>query len=103
MIELVTVLKSVKSFPEFWNTGLFNTYFLKYCNDVYNQKNLEACIIFVDFSKAFDFIDRISMSEILKAHGIPIEIIKAITMLYTNIKSLVRYPDGDTEFFNINA
>ena len=43
------------------------------------------------------------MYEILKAYGIPIVIIKAIMMLYTNTKSLVRSPDGDTEFFDINA
>ena len=67
------------------------------------EKNLEACIIFVDFSKAFDSIDRVSMSEIMKAYGIPIVVIRAIMMLYTNTKSLVRSPDGDTEFFDINA
>ena len=67
------------------------------------EKNIEACIIFVDLSKAFDSIDRDSMYEILKAYGIPIVIIKAIMMLYTNITSLVRYTDGYTEFFDING
>ena len=43
------------------------------------------------------------MYEILKANGIPIVIIKAIMMLYTNTKSFVRSPDGDTVFFDINA
>ena len=40
------------------------------------------------------------MYAILKAYGIPIVIIKACMMLYTNITSLVRSTDGYTEFFN---
>ena len=46
--------------------------------------NLEACIIFVDFTKAFDSIDRGTMSKILRSYGIPIEIINAIMILYNN-------------------
>ena len=56
------------------------------------DKNLEACIIFVDFSKAFDSIDRVKMSKILRAYGITIETIKAIIMLYNNnIQWFVRW------------
>ena len=65
--------------------------------------HLEACIIFVDFSKAFDSIDRGKMSKILRAYGIPIETIKAIMMLYNNTIAIVRSPDGDTDFFDIRS
>ena len=41
------------------------------------------------------------MKEILLAYGIPNETISAIMMLYENTKSMVRSPDGDTEFFDI--
>ena len=67
------------------------------------QKQLPAVIIFVDFSKAFDSIDRSKMEQILEAYGIPNEIIKAIMIMYKNTQAFVRSPDGDTEFFNIIA
>ena len=43
------------------------------------------------------------MEQILLAYGIPTETVAAIMMLYKNTKSLVRSPDGDTSFFDINA
>ena len=55
------------------------------------EHNPEPCIICDDFSKAFNSIDKISISEILKAYGIPMKIIKANTTLYTNTKSLRIY------------
>ena len=67
------------------------------------QKQLPAVIIFVDFSKAFDSIDRLKMEQILEAYGIPNEIIKAIMIMYKNTQAFVRSPDGDTEFFDIIA
>ena len=67
------------------------------------EKNPVACIIFIDFSKAFDSIHRPKMAEILKSYGIPNKIINAIMILYSNNKSLVRSPDGDTELFKINS
>ena len=67
------------------------------------EKNLVACIIFIDFSKAFDSIHRPKMAEILKSYGIPNKIINEIMILYSNNKSMVRSPDGDTELFDINS
>ena len=67
------------------------------------KKNLKATLLFVDFSKAFDSIHRGKMEEILRAYGIPDKIVQAIMMLYKNTRSLVRSPDGDTEFFEILA
>ena len=66
------------------------------------QKQLPFVIIFVDFSKAFDSIDRSKMEQILEAYGIINVIIKAIIM-YKNTRAFVRPPDGDTEFFDIIA
>ena len=43
------------------------------------------------------------MEQILEAYGIPNEIIKAIIIIYKNTQAFVRYPDGDTEFFDIIA
>ena len=66
-------------------------------------KNLQATLIFVDFTKAFDFIHRRKMEQILLAYGIPKETVAAIRILYKNTKVKVRSPDGDTKYFDIVA
>ena len=66
-------------------------------------KNLQATLIFVNFTKAFDSIHRGKMEQILLAYGIPKETVAAITILYRNTKVKVRSPDGDTEYFDIVA
>ena len=66
-------------------------------------KNLQATLIFVHFTKAFDSIHRGKMEQILLAYDIPKETVVAITTLYRNTKVKVRSPDGDTEYFDIVA
>ena len=66
-------------------------------------KNLQATLIFVDFTKPFDSIHRGKMEQILLAYGIPKETVAAITILYRNTKVKVRSPDGDTEYVDIVA
>ena len=66
-------------------------------------KNIEATILFVDFTKAFDYIHRGKMEQILLAYSLPKETVAAIMMLYRNIHVKVRYPDGDTDYFDIFA
>ena len=66
-------------------------------------KNLQATLLFVDFTKAFDSIHRGKMEQILLAYGLPKETVAAITILYRNTKVKVRSPDGDTEYFDIVA
>ena len=58
-------------------------------------KNLQATLLFVDFTKAFDSIHRGNMEQILLAYGLPKETVAAITILYRNTKVKVRSPDGD--------
>ena len=58
-----------------------------------NANNLTATILFIDFSKAFDSIDRGKMADILNA----------IMIAYTNTKSIVRTDDGDTGLINISG
>ena len=45
----------------------------------YGQKNLQATILFGDFTKAFDSIHRGKMEQILLAYGVPKETVAAIT------------------------
>ena len=66
-------------------------------------KNLQATLLFDDFTKAFDSIHRGKMEQILLAYGLPKEIVAAITILYRNTKVKVSSPDGDTEYFDILA
>ena len=49
-------------------------------------KNLEATILFVNFSKAFESIHRGKVEQILLAYGLLKETITAIMMLYRNMK-----------------
>ena len=58
-------------------------------------KNLQAILLFVDFTKAFDSIHRGKMEQILLANGLPKGTVAAITILYRNTI--------DTEYFDIVA
>ena len=66
-------------------------------------KNLQATLLFVNFTKAFNSIPRGKMEQILLAYGLPKETVAAITILYRNTKVKVRSSDGDTEYFDIVA
>ena len=65
--------------------------------------NLDLTLVFVDFAKAFDSVDRTKMFEILKLYGIPDKMIAAIRVLYKNTSSTILAPDGETPFFSIQA
>ena len=68
-----------------------------------HAKNLDATILFIDFSKAFDSIHRGNMEQILLAYSFAKETATAVMMQYKNTKIKVRSPDGDTDYFNIVA
>ena len=58
--------------------------------------NLQAVMTFIDFKKAFDSIHRGKMMRILKAYGIPPNLLQAIEKMYTNTKAKVISPDGES-------
>ena len=61
--------------------------------------NRTAAIVFVDFSKAFDSINRDALFHILSLYGIPEPLVKAIRLLYDSSSSRVQTIDGLTDFF----
>ena len=67
------------------------------------SKNLQATLLFVDFTKAFDSIHRGKLEHILLAYGLPKETVAAIMILNRNIEVKVHSPDGGTEYFEIVA
>ena len=71
--------------------------------EVVRAKYLQATTLFVDFAKAFDAIHRGKMEKILLAYGLPKETVVAIMILYRNTKVKIRSPEGDTDYFDIEA
>ena len=65
--------------------------------------NLSAVITFIDFKKAFDTIHRGKMLRILKAYGLPPNILRAIEAMYTNTRAKIISPDGETDMFEITG
>ena len=63
----------------------------------------EATRLFLDFFKAFGFIHRGKMEQIILASGLPKETVGVILMLNKNTKVKVLSADGDTDFFDIVA
>ena len=78
---------------------------LALCRVIEEMKRLDKdfTICFVDFRKAFDSINHEVMFNILPLYGIPQPIIAAIKALYTHTQASVITPDGETDFFDIEA
>ena len=62
-------------------------------------KNIEATILFIDFSNAFDPIHRGKMEKTSRFRPIQ-KTVAAMIMLYKNTKAKIRSPDGNTDYFN---
>ena len=89
----------------FWRNRSTTSQILTICRilEGVHAKNLQATMLFVDFTKAFDSIHRGKMEQILLTYGLPKETIAAIMMLYRNTKVKIRSQDGDTDYFDIVA
>ena len=63
------------------------------------QKNIHFC--FIDYTKAFDFMDHHKLWKILKEMGIPDYLTWLLRNLYTGQEATVRTGHGTTDWFQI--
>ena len=65
--------------------------------------NTTAVVIFVDFRRAFDSVDRHSLGEILATYRVPPRLISGILALYQDTTAAVLTSDGLTEEFSTTS
>ena len=63
----------------------------------------DIVIIFVDFRKAFDSVNRECVQQVLKAYNVPEKLINGIMSLYSNTIATVITPDGLTDKFKTTS
>ena len=63
------------------------------------QKNIYFC--FIDYSKAFEFVDHNKLRKILKEMGIPEHLIFLLRNLYAGQEATVRTGHGTRDWFQI--
>ena len=63
------------------------------------QKNIYFC--FIDYAKAFDYVDHNKLWKILKEMGIPDHLTCPLRNLYTGQEATVRTGHGTTDWFQI--
>ena len=63
--------------------------------------NKKLYLLFIDFEKAFDSVDRDTSWKILKYYGVPDKLVKIIIAIYEDSECCVRTENGDTRFFKI--
>ena len=63
------------------------------------QKNIYFC--FIDYAKAFDYVDHNKLWKILKEMGIPDHLTCLLRNLYTGQDATVRTGHGTTDWFQI--
>ena len=65
------------------------------------QKNIYFC--FIDYTKAFDYVDHNKLWKILKEMGIPDHLTFLLRNLYAGQEALVRTGHETTDWFNIGT
>ena len=63
------------------------------------QKNIYFC--FIDYAKAFDYVDRHKLRKILQEMGIPDHLSRLLRNLYAGQEATVRTRHGTTDWFQI--
>ena len=63
------------------------------------QKNIYLC--FIDYTKAFDYVDHNKLWKILQEMGLPVHLIWLLRNLYVGQEAIVRTRHGTTDWFQI--
>ena len=69
----------------------------------WNKKNLEETLLFIDFSRAYDFIHREKMEKVQLVYSLFKETVTTFMMLYKITNAVARSPDVETDFIYIVA
>ena len=64
-------------------------------------RELQKNICFIDYTRAFDFVDHNKLWKILKEMGIPAHLIFLLRNLYAGQEATVRTGHGTTDWFQI--
>ena len=67
----------------------------------YDTKKMEAHIIFIDYSKAFDTVSHVALFQVMRDMGFPHHLIALISNLYTVQQAKIRWNNDYTEPFPI--
>ena len=65
--------------------------------------NTVLYLVFVDYEKAFDSIDRDTLWKIMKSYGIPDKFIAIVRAFYRNNRAAVLHGDSQSEMFEIKS
>ena len=76
---------------------------LRMAVDACRARKRNMVVTFVDFSKAFDSVDRRALRDILAFYNIPDIVINAIMSLYTDTTACVRTSSGCTDEFDTTS
>ena len=76
---------------------------LHFIIDIYLQKGKRLYCAFIDYKKAFDFVDRSSLWQKLISCGVNGKIMTVIYNLYANAKSCVKVDSKISDYFTCNV
>ena len=65
------------------------------------EHNSNMYVCFIDYKKAFDFVDHERLLVILQEMGIPVNLIVLLRNLYTKQEATIRTEFGETDTINI--
>ena len=63
--------------------------------------NKKLYLLFIDFEKKFNSVDRDTLWKILNYYGVPDKLVKIINTVYEDSECCVRTENGDTRLFKI--
>ena len=79
--------------------GIFQARVLEWGAIAFSRKNIYFC--FIDYAKAFDYVDHNKLWKILKDMGIPDHLTCLLRNLYAGQEAIVRTGHGTTDWFQI--